>query len=107
LELAESSSDANPDRSVDLVVRKEPGALGIHLRWLGTPCPPDAREPSPGSTPTVSHDDLLTSGMGSRIIHSLFDEVTWDEDGFGVWLKFLRPTSHCAANLFHARSLAG
>jgi anti-sigma regulatory factor (Ser/Thr protein kinase) len=99
LELAEalSANETSTETGVEVSLERDAAMLGIHLRWTGSPCPIDARSP----TPTPSSDDkVVSSGMGNRIIYSLFDEVSWDEDGFGLRLTFLRPTNDNAANLF-------
>lgn len=76
------------NRQVTMQVTQTPGLFEIHLTWENTPCPPEEREISrdPPSGNRLSSFEL--SGMGSNIIATLFDLVTWDDDGLGMVLRF-------------------
>jgi phosphoserine phosphatase RsbU/P len=110
LDAAESASRRAPNtlQAVDLEIRRSSSWLEFRLRWSGYPCPPEKQ--GPVSTPSdrgSSHDELLGSGMGLKIISSLFDEVAWDEDGYGVLLRFTRPTNDNSVDLGRLRSTVG
>lgn len=75
------------DRHVELHVVKSQTSFGIRIAWQGVPCPPDAR------LPALVDEDPRGSGMGTRLIHSLFDRVVWDDDGLGVELWTHDPAS--------------
>lgn len=93
LHLAEQLPDqaAFADRHVHLDVVKNPETFGIRIVWEGRACPEPVRSSvrDPGREGfSDAPDSLQTSGMGMRIITSLFDRVHWDDDGLGMelWL---------------------
>jgi len=69
------------DRHVELKMVQNADSFGIRISWQGAACPVEDRLPP---APT----SIRSSGMGSSIIHSLFDRVDWDSDGLGLelWL---------------------
>lgn len=83
------------DRHVELRVTKNPESFGIRISWEGSPCPVDEQIPRTKRGPPTSSEIqdaeslLQTSGMGMKIILTLFDRVVWDPNGMGmeVWMQ--------------------
>lgn len=95
-------------QAVELKIRRSSGWLEFHLKWSGVPCPPENRHPlRPDGERASSSEELLGLGMGMKIIASLFDEVAWDENGYGVRLRFVRPTNDNSVDLGRPRTNAG
>lgn len=65
-------------------VRKEASAASVVLAWSGAACPPEFR------VAPAEPDPLAESGRGLHIIHSVFRNVLWQEDGLSVCLA-LKP----------------
>lgn len=63
---------------VSLEVSSEPSRASIMLRWKGAACPIEFRQQPP------EPDPLQESGRGLWVIYSVFDHVTWHEDGHGM-----------------------
>src|SRR5690606_11609454 len=61
-------------RGVTVSLDASESQFTIELRWTGTPCPEQSRAPEPLA-------GLPEAGMGQNIIHAVFDEVRWADDG--------------------------
>lgn len=81
------------DDALSVSVGVEDELVRVTLRWRGLPCPPDERRPS---EPPRPDDPLRASGRGMMIIHGLFDEVQWLDDGQGLRLTLRRPATGAA-----------
>jgi anti-sigma regulatory factor (Ser/Thr protein kinase) len=81
------------DRHVELRAHTNPECFGVRISWEGSPCPPEVRHPK------LDEFGLAESGMGMRLIYSLFHRVEWDDDGFGLelWLDRAPPNPSEAA----------
>lgn len=74
------------DRTVCLDVFRLADSFGVRLTWEGFRCPPEARTSAPALE--ESPLSLQSSGMGLRIISTLFDRVIWAESGLSmeIWM---------------------
>jgi len=64
-------------------LRQNQKEMSLNLSWVGTPCPPEYQK-----APQASEDLFAESGRGTRIIHSVFDDVIWSDDGLSVDLTY-------------------
>lgn len=82
-----SLDDVDP---IEIAIEQTLDTFAVHVRWANYPCPPSrqrATAPPPSGTPLLEYE---AHGMGMRLIHSLFDRVTWDDDGLGLSLYLAR-----------------
>ncbi len=77
-----SVSSDHSDRMIELEVDVADDRLGVELRWNQNPCPPEHRSPREGG---------VLAGRGMGIIHSAFDRVDWDDDGFCMRMTCVNP----------------
>jgi anti-sigma regulatory factor (Ser/Thr protein kinase) len=63
------------DESVELVLAVSEDWLEFTVSDQGSPCPPEAVQRRPMETPDI--DRLKPGGLGVKLIHEVFDEVTF------------------------------
>lgn len=93
------------DRHVELEVHQNQEQVSIHIRWRGDSCPVDAQEPesTPPSGGRLSSFEGV--GMGTTLIYSLFDMVSWDNDGLGMELTVRRAPNSPPSPQFRWRAV--
>lgn len=82
-----SPDDLEP---IEIAIEQTLDTFSVHVRWPNHPCPPSRQRvsaPPPSGAPLLEYE---VHGMGMHLIHSLFDRVSWDDDGLGLSLHLAR-----------------
>ena len=94
--LARLHRELDPELSADalsLAMDVHERELRLTVRWRGLACPEPLREPPAAPVDEDAEAPLRSSGRGMMIIHGLFDQVRWLEDGLGLQMVLTRPGS--------------
>jgi anti-sigma regulatory factor (Ser/Thr protein kinase) len=81
LELIEERSAARRDsHAIRVVIEASDRSVTFKVRWTGAACP------APYRSRRHEQSEISVHGRGLGIIYSCFDDVDWDDDGFGMTL---------------------
>jgi anti-sigma regulatory factor (Ser/Thr protein kinase) len=81
LELIEQrSAERRDSHKIRVTIEASEARITFALRWTGAACPPPYR--SRGN----EQSEISVHGRGLGIIYSCFDDVDWDDDGYGMTL---------------------
>lgn len=85
LELIEQRSAERRDtHKIQVSVEADEHRVVFRLRWTGAACPPPYR------SRRQEQSEISVHGRGLGIIYSCFDDVDWDDDGYGMVLAVER-----------------
>lgn len=81
LELIEQRSAARRDsHKIRVAIEASDLSVTFKVRWTGAACP------APYRSRRHEQSEISVHGRGLGIIYSCFDDVDWDDDGFGMTL---------------------
>jgi anti-sigma regulatory factor (Ser/Thr protein kinase) len=78
--IAERSAERRETHKIGVRTEATDGTITVKIRWTGAACP------SPYRSRRQEQSEVSLHGRGLGIIYSCFDDVDWDDDGYGMSL---------------------
>ena len=78
--IAERSAERSATHSIHVRMESTEKTVKFSMRWTGAACP------TPFRSRRSEQSEISLHGRGLGIIYSCFDDVDWDDDGYGMTL---------------------
>ena len=82
--IAERSAQRRDSHRIKVTIEASEATVMFRIRWTGASCPPPYR------SRRLEQSEISVHGRGLGIIYSCFDDVDWDDDGYGMVLAVER-----------------